>query len=542
MLYKFVFILIFIFEFSMSQAQENADVYWIRFTDKNQNLYDIFSPEDFLSPASLQRREKQNISIDSLDLPVSQFYLDSLENANIFVRYSSKWLNGAAIQTNQPGLIDTLENLSFIDTIFQIRERISPQPFSTKAVKESLFNYGQSDNQISMLNGDILHNQGYSGQNMIIAVLDSGFELVPSLSTFQSMISEGRIIETKDFVDGDSDVFGHHNHGRAVLSIIGGKQQGALVGSAPDANYLLIRTEDHESEQLIEEYNWVAGAEYADSIGADLINVSLGYTEYDNPNWSYSNSDIDGKTASISIAATIAARKGMLVVVAAGNNGDDENPRIGVPADADSIITVGATDANGLYAEFSSIGNTADDRIKPDVVAQGKDTYFQNDAGEITTGNGTSFSTPIIAGLAACLWQANPDKNNIQIIQAIRESASIFDNPNEYLGYGIPDFAAANLILDKLSYHNFDEENLVNLYPNPAKQYIIVDFYSVDSQNVKIEILNLQGQVLFKDSQNFKRTELKHLKINRISELAAGYYILRISTKTSIHSGKFVKQ
>ncbi|MEA1875180.1 MAG: S8 family serine peptidase [Bacteroidota bacterium] len=522
-------------------AQENADVYWIQFTDKANNNYELSQPDQFLSQKSLDRRTNQNISIDYKDLPVSIFYLDSLSNMGINIRYTSKWLNGAAIQSADTELIDTIENVEFISEKFIIRELIE-YPKSAKATKENALNYGYSENQISMLNGHILHNQGYTGQNMLIAVLDSGFLGVPSLSSFQALLNENRVIDTRDFVDGDNDVYAHHNHGRAVLSILAAREEDSLVGSAPDANYLLLRTEDAASEQLIEEYNWIAAAEYADSVGADIISVSLGYTEYDNEIWSYSNDDLDGRTAPISIAATIAASRGILVLTAAGNSGNDTNPKISTPADADSILTIGATNNEGEYASFSSIGYSADGRVKPDIVAQGEATWFQGGDGQFESGNGTSFSTPIASGLTACLWQANPQMSNMEILRAIQESSSQYENPDQYLGYGIPDFASANLALKNINYTSFGDEMLTNLYPNPCSNVLQIEFYSVDTQKLEISIVNMQGQIVYKQAHPVYRTSYNTLNINDVANLPKGMYILRILTQNMVHTKAFVKQ
>ncbi len=522
-------------------AQENADVYWIQFTDKSNNSYELSQPEQFLSPKALQRRDNQNIEINNKDLPVSDFYLDSLSNMGIHIRYTSKWINGAAIQSTDTALIDTIENLGFIIDKFIIRELIE-FPKSAKATKENALSYGQSENQISMLNGHILHNQGYTGQNMLIAVLDSGFLGVPSLSSFQALLNESRVIDTRDYVDGDNDVYAHHNHGRAVLSILAANVEDSLVGSAPNANYLLLRTEDAASEQLIEEYNWIAAAEYADSIGADVISVSLGYNVYDNEAWSYTNADLDGRTAPISIAATIAASKGILVLTAAGNGGNDTNPKISVPGDADSVLTVGATNSDGEYASFSSIGYSADNRVKPDIVAQGEAAWFQGGDGQFASGNGTSFSTPIASGLAACLWQANPQLSNMEILRAIQESSSQYNNPDEYLGYGLPDFAAANLALKNINYTAFGSEMLTNLYPNPCSDALQIEFYSVDTQKLEVSIVNMQGQIMYKHQHSVYRTSYNSLRIMDVATFPKGMYILRIQSQNKVYSKAFIKQ
>ncbi len=524
-------------------AQENADVYWVTFKDKANNTYSLSNPEAFLTQKSIERRNKQGIAINESDLPVSDYYINSLTDLGITVRYTSKWFNGAAVQSSDSLLLDTLENYDFITEKILIREKVNQQKTSPVIPERNdVFNYGLGENQIVMLNGNILHNQGYSGQGMLIAVLDSGFPNVNTLPCFTEMNNENRIVATRNIVSGTDDVFGYHSHGRSVLSILAGKESGKLIGAAPDANFILIRTEDVGSEQLIEEYNWIAGAEYADSLGVDVMSVSLGYREYDNPIWSHAYSDCNGKTAPMSKAATMAARKGILVVVAAGNDGLKENPHIAVPADADSILTVGAVDYLGNYAGFSSIGYSSDGRVKPDVVAQGQATYFQISDSSIVAGNGTSFATPIISGLAACLWQANPNMTNMEILHAIQESASMYDNPNEYMGYGIPNFAIANLALQDINYTLFDTENLVNVYPNPVADVLNVEFYSVDTQKINIEIYNALGKIMYQAETNIRRNTYKKWKITDIANYTKGLYILQITTKHKKHSQKFIKE
>lgn len=523
-------------------AQENSDVYWISFTDKEHNTFSLQEPLEFLSQKALDRRENQNIELNETDLPVSDFYLDSLNSLGITVRYTSKWFNGAAIQSLDTELLDTIINFGFIQDKIQIREEIPPTTILKNTSSDNIYDYGLGENQISMINGHILHNQGYSGQGMLIAVLDSGFPDVPSLSCFEEMNNEGRILATRNIVSGIDDVYGYHTHGRAVLSIIGGKDPANLIGTAPDADYILIRTEDADSEQLIEEYNWIAGAEYADSLGVDIFSVSLGYRNYDNPAWNYELSEYNGRTAPISIAATMASQKGILVIVAAGNDGSGENPTIGAPADADSVLTIGATNSEGLYASFSSIGYTADGRVKPDIVAQGEATFYQGSDGGIGSGNGTSFSTPVVAGLAACLWQANPNMSNMEILRAIQESASMYDSPNEHMGYGLPDFAQANLALRNINYTALDTENLITVYPNPATDLLNIEFYSVDTQHLDINIYNAQGRVMYQTGTEIRRNTYLTWTIPEINNYAEGLYVLQIIGENGTHSKSFIKE
>jgi len=276
---------------------------------------------------------------------------------------------------------------------------------------------------------------------MFIAVIDGGFYNVKELSAFDSLRTSGRLRGFKNFTPDVKNPLGDNSHGTNVLSIMAAYLPGQLIGSAPDADYLLLRSEEIGHEYIVEEDNWLSAVEYADSIGVDIISCSLGYTTFDDSSQNHHHSKLDGRTVRTSQAATMAAARGMIVCMSAGNEGNSKWKYIAIPADADSIITVGAVYPNGNYAEFSSVGPTADNRVKPDVMAIGARTFYQNSMGNIVTGNGTSYSTPLIAGLVACLWQANPDKNNMEIIEMVKRSASHFDNPNSTYGYGIPDFS-----------------------------------------------------------------------------------------------------
>ncbi|MGM0650682.1 MAG: S8/S53 family peptidase [Bacteroidota bacterium] len=529
-------ILVFI---AIGSFGQEKPVYWLGFTDKNNNEYSIDAPDEFLSQRALDRRSKQGINIDSTDLPVSKLYVDSIENTGFELRYTSKWLNGAAVMTNDSAMIDTITNIEFVSDIEFIRAKDTA---AGSLKNDDLYDYGYGYNQVEMLNGHMLHNQGYSGEGMLIAVLDAGFFYMPAISAFNNIYDQNRIMATRDYVSLDNNVYGYHTHGKSVMSILAGESEGQLVGTAPHSDFILIRTEDDGTEQRIEEYNWIAGAEFADSLGADVFNVSLGYKTFDRPEWEYDNFDIDGETAPISKAAGMAAQKGILVVVAAGNNGDDPDPKIGVPADADSILTAGSVDSLRNYSDFSSVGYTADGRVKPDVVAQGQQTYYINNSDSIDAGNGTSFATPIISGLAACLWQAHPEKSNMQIINAIRKSASLYDNPNDSLGYGIPDFAAANLMLNNIQFSGFGNEQLVSLYPNPVNNQLNVDFYSIDTQSIIIRVFDISGKLMLKDTKSVRRTSYNTHVLHEVALLPKGLYVLQMVTDNDVYSRKFIKQ
>ena len=352
-------------------------------------------------------------------MPVSKTYISAIRDKNLKILNRTKWFNGVIVSTTDSSLIENI-NFSFVDSIiyFGKWEVINKQHNERIFSFHRKNNKGVSLNQIYMLWGDSLHDNGFKGENMIIAVLDAGFYNVDSLDCFSHLFDDGRILGTYDFVEQEKEVYNDDTHGMAVLSCMGADLQNGFIGTAPKANYFLLRTEDAYSENVIEEYNWICGAEFADSIGADVINSSLGYTTFDYSIQNYTYDDLDGKTAVSSIAATMASRKGIIVVNAVGNSGNGSWKYIGAPSDADSILSVGAVDENKEMASFSSYGPTSDGRVKPSVCAQGKNTEVINSQGNVINSNGTSFASPVLAGLVTCLWQAHPTKSNMEIINA----------------------------------------------------------------------------------------------------------------------------
>jgi len=462
---NFFIVFISCFWISMSclyaQIQIAPDRYRIEFTDKNHNAYTICQPQNFLSEKALQRRVCQNIAITQADLPVTDRYIDSLKQMGFEVLNTSRWFNSVTVRC-LPKTLEKLVNVPFvkynpviqkekaqdttINRIFDLESLLSflfrkNEGKDTAAIYAApVAYYGQAANQVGMMNGQVLHDRGYRGKGMLIAVIDGGFYKVNELSAFDSLRNSGRLREIKNFTPDADYLLKNNSHGTNVLSIIAANLPGRLMGSAPDADYILLQSEEIESEYIVEEDNWISAVEYADSIGVDIITCSLGYSVFDDASQNHRHEDLDGRTIRTSKAATMAAARGMIVCVSAGNDGDTQWKRIVVPADADSIITVGAVDRNGQYASFSSTGHTADNRIKPDLVAMGKEIAYQNSMGYIHTGNGTSYSTPLLAGFIACLWQAFPDKGNMEIIEMVKRSANRFHEPDELYGYGIPDF------------------------------------------------------------------------------------------------------
>ena len=445
----------------ISISQVAPDKYVVTFTDKNDSPYSISNPEEFLSQKALDRRTAHGIVIVENDLPVNPQYLESVAGTGVTMLNASKWFNCVTIYTTDQDALNTINGFSFVESVEKsgsskaAGKKLNEKPFFSKewlsSVPESglyksltagnSYDYGAATNQIQMLNGDVLHDMGYDGNGMTIAVLDAGFLNVDELSAFDSLWTNGQILGYMDFVEPNNpNIFNSHTHGCMVLSTMGANLPGQMVGTAPKADYWLLRSEEDYSnnhiENLIEEYNWVSAAEFADSVGADVINSSLGYTTFDDPSQDHTYDDMDGNTTPITIGADMAVSKGMIVVNSAGNSGNSSWFYIGAPADGDSVFSIGAVDGSGNIAGFSSHGPTFDGRIKPNVVAQGSGTAIIDPGnGSVTFGGGTSFSSPITAGMVACLWQANPYKRNTEIMEAIQASGSLANEPNNQMGY-----------------------------------------------------------------------------------------------------------
>jgi serine protease AprX len=395
------------------------------------------------------------------------------------------------------------------------------------------FNYGVADNQIKMLKGDYLHEQGLTGENQIIAIIDAGFPNVNSLDAFQKIRDNNQILGGYNFADRNTDFYTRNSHGTHVLSSIAGYIENEFVGTAPDAKFYLFISEIAETETVLEETLWVEAAERADSLGVDIINTSLGYTTFDNPNHNHSYADMDGKTTFISRGAEIGVSRGMILVNAAGNSGNDAWKYIGAPADAASVFSVGAVDASRNIASFSSFGPAADGRIKPDVLAQGQGTAIINfSSGNSTTSNGTSFSSPVMAGVIACFWQAFPNKNNFEIMDLIRATSDRFSNPTDQEGYGIPNFQAAYKTV--LSVPNF-EETSIKIYPNPVKHFFTILRNGDNFKEYIVQIYNILGKKILENR------ELISDKID-ISNLKKGVYLLKIQKGNQEKTIKFIKQ
>ena len=532
---KTLFFIIISFS-SFAQQDSITYKYWVEFTDKYNSNFSVNNPELFLSQRAIERRVRQNIPIKIQDLPINNWYVDSIINLGFDVLNRSKWFNGIMLSTNDSNLVDNI-NFSFVKSTFSFgRWNRNKSNQRTNSKFENDFNksdYGDTYNQLQMLKGNILHNRNLKGEGKVIAVLDAGFSKANEMDAFKKLFDEDRILGSWDFVAQEESVFEDHSHGMMVLSTMGAENKGQIIGTSPNASFWLLRSEDGDTENLIEEYNWLCAAEFADSVGADIINSSLGYTTFDDVNQNHTYSDMDGRTTPVSIAANLASRKGMIVVNSAGNSGSSSWHYIGAPADADSILSVGAVDENRDFAWFSSYGPSIDGRIKPTVVAQGRNTIVATSDNGILAGNGTSFSSPVIAGMTACLWQAHPNRTNIEIINAIILSANLHDNPNDSLGYGLPNYDLADQLLTFPKEQNLN--GLISVSPNPitTKSALIINMEGFNGslfyyKDLLIEVYDIRGKKVHNNDYIVTPLSYNQVHFSFLEKISAGTYFLKI--------------
>ena len=538
-MYRVTLFLIIIISF-WGRAQEHA---WVYFKDKDQVEESISNPSSILSERAIQKKNRFNIVIDERDIPVNEAYIAQLKlQAGITVKAKSKWFNCAHV-IGSISNIAALMDLQFVDRIFYADKSINAKSTSVsenqldnhtyKFLEQEVdFIYGQSDTQVKQLGVDELHKNNFTGEGILIAVLDSGFPNVDQMSAFTRLRSNNDLWGGYDFVDRSTDIYttSGDDHGTMVLSDMGGFVDAQFVGTAPDASYILFRTEDGATETPVEESYWVEAAERADSLGVDIINSSLGYSTYDNPRYNYSPADMDGNTAFISKGANIATEKGILVVNSTGNSGDSSWGIITAPADA-NVFGVGAVDASGNYVAFSSRGPSADGRIKPDGMALGKGATVISPDGRLVKNNGTSFSSPIMAGAIASFWQAFPEKNNLEIMAMVRESSSLYQNPNSEMGYGIPNFSTP---LALLGIDVLNAEDEWYLFPNPSKTEFQVQLPETYG-NAHLTLFDTYGKRILERQFNQGNEEIS------VETLSRAMYIVHVNVDGVRKEFKLIK-
>lgn len=524
------------------QASAQNKKYIIFFKNKGGgNPYSLSNPSEFLSAKSIQRRVHQNLPLDSTDLPVSPAYINTIKQAGALVLNPLKWINAAIIECSGE-VLNQIIDFPFVEISQPLNSKLpSSVVKKLKANGTQSLDYGSSANQNIMLGIDSMHSWGYHGEGMTIAVMDAGFQNVHTHAAFNHLFQNNKILGVRDIVANDGDVYQDHWHGGAVLSNIAGYLPGSIIGGAYNASFFLIRTEDANTEFEVECAYWVAGLELADSIGADLVNSSLGYTTFDPPGISFTYSSLNGQSFS-SKAASMAAAKGMVVLNSAGNEGNNNSwgGWIAVPADAENILTVGSVGPTEQYSNFSGKGPTADGRIKPDLVAQGGSAVIADvfTASGITTNGGTSFSCPIMCGLAAGFWQAHPELNARQVMAHLKNSGSNKDNPNNLIGWGIPGFVKAHILAGARPTLSFPFD--LHIFPNPnsGKIMFIELLESNAVGDAKYKITDAKGSVVLENQIHF---DLSNQRIGiELPKMRSGMYFVQIEMGGRSFSRKVV--
>lgn len=521
--------ILLVFSLQFVLAQEHA---WIYFSDKPNEATYLANPLTMLSQRALDRRTRQNITLDSKDVPISNDYINQVNaQSDVEVKAKSKWLNAVHVYGSQTA-INALSSLSFVSSILYADNNLNTRLAHTNAPASKFeiatyYNYGDTYDQAHQIRADFLHETNFTGTSMQIAILDAGFPGVDTFDAFQKIRDNNQILGGYNYVDRSTNFYQASSHGTSVLSTIAGFVEDEFVGTAPDAKFYLFITEDAEPESPLEESLWVEAAEKVDSLGVDVINTSLGYQDFDESRYNHSYSHMDGQTTFIARGANIAAERGILVVVSAGNDGNNTYFNISTPADATNVFTVGAVASDNTIANFSSYGPSSDGRIKPDVCARGASSVIINSIGEISTGSGTSFSSPIMAGAIACFWEAFPNKTNFEIMQMIRESAHLYDAPTDQEGYGIPNL--------ELAYHTSKtddfQQNTSLIYPNPTDGLISFN----NSKKYHITLFNILGKQLM--AKNILIGE--HIDL---TDYQKGVYLLSINDGKHTEIIKIIKK
>jgi subtilisin family serine protease len=535
-----VFILLLLYFNCNLHAQEPVYAYFYRvyLKDKGDNAINKYSATDLISTRSLERRQKAGIqSPDLTDLPVFKGYLDQISLLGLKLHTTSKWMNTALFKSQHAFDVKILLGLSFVSDVKVVKSPGKKSKYSDKLdFTTEASDFPAFDRPITMINGYPMHDSGYDGKNILIAILDGGFINGDNISSLNDLRLRNGIKTTYDFVKMNKSVYNSSAHGTAVLSVLAGKVTGQIEGSAPGADFLLLKTEDVESEFPCEEDFWAAGAEFADSSGADIISSSLGYFNFDDSTLNYKYSDLDGNTAFVTMVADIAASKGILVVNSAGNERNQDWKRIIFPSDGRSVVAVGAVDGNNIISSFSSAGPSVDGRIKPDNVAMGVSVPVQTSENTIGRSNGTSFSCPVLSGMAACLLQAFPRALNSDIIQVLHSCADRYYSPDSLYGYGIPNISLALTQLQNI-YIKLPDKGVI-ASPNPTTGKFEVIFHS-PPEKITIELISLTGKLIYK--KDFADFAGRTIEITELQNMTQGLYLLRVKTGSEMNVLKIIK-
>jgi serine protease AprX len=512
--------------------------YRVSFKDKGMLTPAGFSPAELLSQRAVNRRLKAGIPVPVYsDMPVNRDYISQVISKGFTLHCTSKWMNTGLFKTRDTEDINLILDLPFVSDVKIVKKPAAKSSYADKLdFSVQTADLPPFDRPLTMLNGQSLHNSGYDGTGILIAVLDGGFLKADLISSLAGLRARGGIKGTHDFVLNSTNVYSYHNHGTAVLSVLAGITPGIIEGTAPGADFWLLRTEDTSSEFPVEEDFWAAGAEFADSIGADIISSSLGYYSFDDPSMNYKYSDMDGNTAFVSRAADYAASKGILVVNSAGNERTTAWKRIIAPSDGDSVVAAGAVDGYNVISSFSSAGPSADGRIKPDNSTQGVSVTVQTLETTFARANGTSFSCPVLSGMCACVMQAVPNALNTDIIDALHKKGDRFNTPDSLYGYGIPDMADVVIMLEDRFVTKPAAETSIG--PNPFTGDINITFKRVPA-TLKLIIYNSSGQAIL--YRVYKEYIGMTLKISDMQDKQQGIYFISLITSNGTFTHKVIK-
>ena len=533
------FTLAFALLFFASSGWAQVNRYLVFFKDKAGVPFNINAPTEFLSLKAIERRVEQGIAISQEDLPVNQNYVQGVRDVGADTFFKTKWMNGVLVQCDA-SLIPAIQNLNYVDRVEFVapNERLTGGRKRTELKTKELKTASSTQAQLHMIGLDEMHSIGNKGEDIVIAIFDGGFQGVNTGAPFQHIFAENRLDLTvsKDFVTNSDNVFQFDEHGTEVFSVIAAYQDGLFTGGSYEANYQLYVTEDVVGEYRIEEYNWLFAAERADSAGVDVINSSLGYYDFDQQAMDYPKSAMDGKTTIVSKAAQMLADRGVIVVCSAGNEGGLAWQIITAPADAEDVLAVANVNSAGVRAGSSSIGPASDGRIKPDVAALGVNTSVIKPNGALGTASGTSLAAPLVTSLAAGVWQRYPELSNVEVIDAIRKSSSQAGNPDNFLGYGIPNFKAVVNYVEQSH-----QENVFDVYPNPiTHDSVTIRPFDPNQVNAcKVEVISSQGQTIYEASVNFSWTNRTYTSY--VTSLPTGIYFMRIWWGDKRYTFKVVK-
>jgi serine protease AprX len=510
----------------------------VYFRDKGANTPLNYLSSDLLSQRAIDRRENAGISApDYRDLPVFKEYIDQVKQTGLTFHCSSKWQNTALFKSKSMPDTALLKRLPFVADAKIVKKPVGKSSFSNKAdLLTGITPFPPFDRPLTMVNGNILHSSGYIGTGILIAILDAGFINGDALPSLENLRDRKGVKYTWDFVRNDPYVYSYHNHGTAILSVLAGLSEGNLEGTAPGADFFLLRTEDASTEFSVEEDFWAAAAEFADSAGADIISSSLGYFNFDEPSLDYKYSDLDGNTTFVTRSADIAASKGILVVCSAGNERNNAWIHIIAPSDGDSVLAVGAVDGDRNISSFSSAGPSFDRRVKPDNAAMGVSVVAQTELTSFSRMNGTSLSCPVLSGMAASLKQAVPNATNIDIINALHHAGDRFSVPDTLYGYGIPDMIKALDYLEQI-YLKIPEKGAL-LWPNPTTGEFETNF-SNSPGSLIIEIFTSSGSLIY--SKNYPEYAGRNIPIKALLGKPQGIYLVRLRTGKGTFIKKIIK-